>query len=170
MGKSYSGIAPRKKILVTLAGGGYLWEVNSLLKSLEMRVECCYATGDDTIIPSKFRDKEVYLLKTINSIQKSGYLGTFARLIYAIGQALWVMGESKPDAVVCLGTSLAVPLSLSAKIFGKKAIFIESITRVHSPSLTGRILAALRLVDRHYVQWPEATAMYKRAVYKGTVL
>jgi hypothetical protein len=63
-----------------------------------------------------------------------------------------------------------VPLCFWGKLAGKTTVFVESITRVKRPSLTGRILSRFRLCDRLFVQWPEAVKLYKGAIYDGAVL
>ena len=47
--------------------------------------------------------------------------------------------------------------------------FVESITRVTGSSRTGRLVAALRLPARHYVQW-ERLASPPRVRYAGSVI
>ena len=88
----------------------------------------------------------------------------------ATWQACAIVHKSKPDAIVGVAVPLSVPLAIAGKLFGKKVIFIESITRVAHPSITGRILDALALADRIYVQWSGSVNLYKNAIYKGTVL
>jgi beta-1,4-N-acetylglucosaminyltransferase len=160
----------RKKILITLTGGGHLWEAVTLRKSLGSSFEYCYVTGDDCMIPENLNNEAVYRISTFATISEQGVLKKCLKLFTSIKQSADVLLKTKPDILICVGTSLAVPLSVCAKFFGKKVVFVESITRVTKPTLTGRILSIFRLVDRFYVQWPEAVKCYKGAIYKGTVL
>ncbi|PIG90649.1 PssD/Cps14F family polysaccharide biosynthesis glycosyltransferase [Gloeocapsopsis sp. IPPAS B-1203] len=82
-------------------------------------------------------------------------------------KALRILSQSKPDLLISTGASLAVPFILASKFFGIKTVFIESISRTSSLSLTGRIV--YNLVDEFYVQWPECVEIYPRAQYKGIV-
>jgi len=50
-----------------------------------------------------------------------------------------------------------------------KIIFVESICRTRTLSLTGKIVYHLRLADTLFVQWPELQASYPRATYSGRV-
>jgi UDP-N-acetylglucosamine:LPS N-acetylglucosamine transferase len=93
-----------------------------------------------------------------------------SNFLFSLWGALAVIRRVRPDAIVCIASSVAVPLCIWGRLFGKKTVFVESITRVSRPSTTGRILDALRLCDRFYVQWPEAVPLYRRAIYRGTVL
>lgn len=82
-------------------------------------------------------------------------------------KALYILHQSQPDLVLSTGASLAVPFILASKLFGIKTVFIESISRSGSLSLTGRIV--YNLVDEFYVQWPECVERYPKAQYKGVV-
>jgi UDP-N-acetylglucosamine:LPS N-acetylglucosamine transferase len=81
-----------------------------------------------------------------------------------------VIATVRPDAIVCVATSMAVPLCLVGKMYGITTVFVESITRVAKPSSTGTILTRLGICDRFYVQWPEAAKLYPNALFKGSVL
>ncbi|OKH21805.1 PssD/Cps14F family polysaccharide biosynthesis glycosyltransferase [Chroogloeocystis siderophila] len=82
-------------------------------------------------------------------------------------KALTILDKSKPDLVISTGASLAVPFILASKGFGIKTMFIESITRAHELSLSGKLV--YNLVDEFYVQWPECVQRYPKAQYKGVI-
>ena len=82
-------------------------------------------------------------------------------------KALLILRKSQPDLVVSTGAGLAVPFILASKLLGIKTVFIESISRSGSLSLSGRLL--YNLVDELYVQWPECLERYPKAQYKGIV-
>ena len=48
-----------------------------------------------------------------------------------------------------------------------RIVFVESIARVDSLSLTGRILYQLRLADALFVQWPKLQRDHPRTLYHG---
>lgn len=83
-------------------------------------------------------------------------------------KALFILRKSRPDLVLCTGASLAVPFILASKLYGIKTVFIESISRSSSLSLSGRLV--YNLVDEFYVQWPECVKRYPRAQYRGVVV
>ena len=82
--------------------------------------------------------------------------------------ALFILRKSQPDLVLSTGASLAVPFLLASKLFGIKTVFIESISRSSTLSLTGKLV--YNLVDEFYVQWPECIEHYPKAQYKGIVI
>jgi UDP-N-acetylglucosamine:LPS N-acetylglucosamine transferase len=73
------------------------------------------------------------------------------------------------DAVVSNGSGPAIPIMIAAKLTGRKVIYIESMARIFSRSLTGA-LAYHFLADLFFVQWPEQKLLYPDAIYKGRVL
>ena len=51
---------------------------------------------------------------------------------------------------------------------GKRIIYIESIARINSPSLTGRLIYPF--IKDFYVQWPESKKFFPKAKYVGAVI
>ena len=70
----------------------------------------------------------------------------------------------RPRVVFSTGAGPAVPFALVAKfIFGSSVVFLESLTRVKKPSLTGRIM--YHLSDYFFYQWPELESYYPAGKY-----
>jgi len=69
--------------------------------------------------------------------------------------------------VLSTGAGIAPPFFLAARFCRKKTIFIESFSRVFTPSLSGRLCRPL--ASRFYVQWEEIRRHYPRAVYRGRI-
>jgi len=164
---------PKKKVLLTLTGGGFLWEAQSLANALGSGLEYHFVTVPDARGKVGVIDLprgEVHLIEKITAMSSSSFFKKLRNSLVSFVGAYRVIRKVKPQAVICVGTSIAVPLCFWARAFGIKSIFVESITRVSRPSQTGKILSALRLCDRLYVQWPEAEGLYRGAVYRGTVL
>lgn len=88
-------------------------------------------------------------------------------LIRNLHLAIQTIRRLKPRAIVTTGAGVAVPFCLIAKITGVRVVYIESLTRIHQPSLTGRLVAPL--THDFFVQWPELVACYRNAIYEGTV-
>ena len=63
---------------------------------------------------------------------------------------------------------LFVPVALAGKLVGASIAFVETGSRVTSPSLTGRIM--YRLADLFFVQWPELRRVLPRAIYAGRLM
>ncbi|MGY5852873.1 MAG: hypothetical protein RTU92_04830 [Candidatus Thorarchaeota archaeon] len=74
----------------------------------------------------------------------------------------------RPRVVVSCGTGLTVPIFYSARVLGIKTVFIESMSRVESLSITGRLL--LGKTSLFAVQWPELAENIPGATYGGQLL
>ncbi|XP_029419686.1 UDP-N-acetylglucosamine transferase subunit ALG14 homolog isoform X2 [Nannospalax galili] len=80
----------------------------------------------------------------------------------------------KPDLVLCNGPGTCIPICVSALLLGilgiKKVIivYVESICRVETLSLSGKIL--LHLSDYFIVQWPALKEKYPKSVYLGRIV
>jgi len=163
----------KKRIIVTVAGGGFAWESQALIKALGKDYEYHFVTTSDSLGKIEVLNLPKGKIHVITKPTTMNVRSVWIRAINTL-KGFWnaykVVKKTNPFAIICLGTSLSVPLCFWGKLFKKKTIFIESITRVSKPSVTGRIISLLRLSNRFYVQWPEAINLYKRSIYKGTIL
>ena len=74
---------------------------------------------------------------------------------------------SRPDTILSTGAGLAVPFFLIGKLLGIRLVYVESVTRTESISLSGRLVYPL--ADRFFVQWPAAAKRLRRAEYAGGI-
>lgn len=170
--KTIAEPAKRPLILLSVQGGGFFWQSRSVAKSLAGEFDLQYVSPDN-LQPSAQNGLPVapwHRVPHLTTLADQALWRQAWNILVALRKTLSVVRAVNPDAIVCVATSLAVPLLFWGKIFGKKTVFVESITRVSTPSTTGRILSRLRLCDRFYVQWPEAEALYPDAICRGTVL
>lgn len=79
-----------------------------------------------------------------------------------------LLRRDRPAAILSTGAGVAVPFFLIGKLLGARLIYVESVTRTESISLTGRLVYPL--ADRFFAQWPAAAARLRRAEYAGAVL
>lgn len=80
------------------------------------------------------------------------------QLIFAFSCVL----RERPKLILSTGSSIAVPFFLVAKIFGVKTVYVESPTRVLTPSLTARIVQYL--ADRLYVRYESLVPKLRNSV------
>ncbi|MBA3867342.1 MAG: UDP-N-acetylglucosamine--LPS N-acetylglucosamine transferase [Solirubrobacterales bacterium] len=74
----------------------------------------------------------------------------------------------RPDAVLSTGAGLAVPFFLVGKLLGIRLVYVESLTRTESLSLSGRLVYPL--ASRFFVQWPRPAEGRRKAEYAGSIL
>ena len=69
-----------------------------------------------------------------------------------------------------MGVVLITILACLRRLLGllhTRIVYVESIARVTTLSLTGKILYKARLADGFFVQWPKLAAKYPRAELAG---
>lgn len=90
------------------------------------------------------------------------------QLLRNIWQALRVVLEERPGAIITTGAGVVVPLCYIGKLLGSRIIYIESFARIDSPSLSGRLLYPI--ADLFFVQWRALLSKYgRKAQYGGGI-
>ncbi|XP_058515380.1 UDP-N-acetylglucosamine transferase subunit ALG14 homolog isoform X2 [Ochotona princeps] len=106
-------------------------------------------------------------------VQQS-WLSTVLSTLHSMWVSFPLVLRVKPDLVLCNGPGTCVPICISALLLGilglKKVIivYVESICRVETLSLSGHIL--LHLSDYFIVQWPTLKEKYPKTVYLGRIV
>lgn len=84
-----------------------------------------------------------------------------------LGLAARLVRELRPRVVLTTGAGVAVPFVWVGRLFGARAVYVESFTRIDRPSLSLRLIAPF--ADRVYAQWPELRAAVPKARSLGSV-
>ncbi len=79
-----------------------------------------------------------------------------------------LLRRRRPDAILSTGAGLAVPFFVIGRLLGIRLVYVESVTRTESLSLSGRLVYPL--ASRFFVQWPAVAERLRRAEYHGGVL
>lgn len=88
------------------------------------------------------------------------------KLLISLPSILLIMLREKPKAVVSNGAEIAVPFMFLARLMGIRTLFIESYTRIDSPTVTGRLVYPF--CNDFLVLWPEMLKRYgSKARYIG---
>lgn len=105
---------------------------------------------------------------------RQSWLSSVFTTLYATWFSFLLVCRIKPDLVLCNGPGTCVPICVSALLLGilgiKKVIivYVESICRVETLSLSGKIL--FHLCDCFIVQWPTLKEKYPKSVYLGRIV
>jgi UDP-N-acetylglucosamine:LPS N-acetylglucosamine transferase len=84
-------------------------------------------------------------------------------------EAWRILQRERPRVIISTGASPAVIFGIVGKVFFQtKVVFIETITRVHKPSLTARIM--YHVADAFFYQWPTLACWFPRGKYVGRVV
>jgi beta-1,4-N-acetylglucosaminyltransferase len=78
-----------------------------------------------------------------------------------------VVRQKRPDVILSTGAALAVPFFVVGRLLRRRLVYVESLTRIESVSLSGRLVYPL--ADEFFVQWPQAVRR-SRMRYEGSVL
>ncbi len=168
----------RALILVTLGGGGWHRETYRILQQYspeEFRFAYVYGhhSGNHSAgrLPMPHPGK-CYPLHYLGPTRKHAlrFFPNTARFVLSFFEAQALVRRLRPDAILALGHSSAVPLFAAGRLLGIRCVFIESLTRVVELSVAGRIVYRLGLAKRLYVQWPKLLERYPRATFAGSVL
>jgi UDP-N-acetylglucosamine transferase subunit ALG13 len=86
-------------------------------------------------------------------------------LLRNIRLAWRVVRRERPRVILCTGSGVVVPFAWVGRALGARVLYVESGGRVDGPSLSCRLVGAA--AHRRYVQWPEQTALVRRAAFHG---
>lgn len=158
---------PRTFLIVP--GGGFQLESFSLLKQLH-GLEVELVLPSDNVEADWMRDHLIHRMDDLATrAQPTGWLVLW-RLIRNFSKGALLLYRRRPDCIVCIGSSICLPIFTLAKIAGIQCIFIESMARVDGISKTGKLIERWRLASPIYVQWPNLVEGRSARIYVGTVL
>lgn len=146
------------KLCLACSAGGHLTELLQLREAFE-GYDHFYATfkREDT---RRLKGEVRYLMDPKRNPLK---------LLVNCLQALWIVLKKRPDVVITTGAGVVVPLCYFAKLLGARIIYIESLARIDTKSLSGILLYPI--ADLFFVQWRELLGEYgDKARYGGTVV
>eukprot|EP01090_Pellita_catalonica_P021175 TRINITY_DN7855_c0_g1_i1.p1 TRINITY_DN7855_c0_g1~~TRINITY_DN7855_c0_g1_i1.p1 ORF type:complete len:212 (-),score=5.49 TRINITY_DN7855_c0_g1_i1:125-760(-) len=174
----------RAETLIVLGSGGHTAEMLTILKAMDctkIYTPRHYVFADtDSHSQRKMEafEKELgdhgsyksYVIPRSREVGQSyvtSIFSTLKSLLFCIKIAFRV----RPDLILVNGPGTCVPICFAAylpKILGLKntsIVYVESICRVKSLSLSGRLL--YHFTDNFIVQWPEVKSKYPKATYLG---
>ncbi len=93
---------------------------------------------------------------------------SLTNLVRNVAFAWKTLRTERPDAILSTGAGLAVPFFLIGKALGIRLVYVESVTRSETLSLSGRLVYPL--ARRFFVQWPTVASKRRRAEYEGSIL
>lgn len=174
------------RMMAVLGSGGHTAEMLPLLQSLDPAVytprEYVLAASDSTSavrietleakrLPAGAAPTSRLLrLPRAREVGQS-YVSSVFTTLHALVHAVGLVFRSQPAVLLCNGPGTCIPVALAAlalRLLGVRyvtVVYVESICRVTSLSLSGKIL--LPFADHFLVQWPQLARAHPRAVYIG---
>jgi UDP-N-acetylglucosamine:LPS N-acetylglucosamine transferase len=150
------------RVLLVASGGGHLHELLALKPWYE-RFEHQIITHETALSRSLANMHNIRFVPDI-AFGLRRHMSPWAlvrRACAHIAASVKLVRAFKPDVVISTGASLCVVPFGVAKLMGARTVYLESIARIHAPSLTGKIVAPW--VDHLFVQWPHLKARWPRA-------
>ena len=157
--------------LTLLCGGGFLFETTRLLEQIGPRERFAFLAtefggiaGEDGI-----PDGAMLPIPSFSTMTDASLLKSAKAFAAAFAITMGVLRQRSITSVVVVGASYALPMLMAARLKRRRAIYIETITRVDQLSTTGRAVYFFRLATTYIVQWPYLQQRYPRTTL-GTVL
>jgi UDP-N-acetylglucosamine:LPS N-acetylglucosamine transferase len=131
----------KARILAVAPGGGHLREARIALELIR-ESEVVYVTPPNmSFIVDPHRSLHKYLLNILQSIA--------------------IYRKTRPEIILSNGGGQCIALFLMGKLLGCKTIFVESGSRIHFPSRTGKLL--YHFSDHFFIQSVNLFAFYPKA-------
>jgi beta-1,4-N-acetylglucosaminyltransferase len=84
-------------------------------------------------------------------------------------EAFRILRRERPHVILSTGAGLAVPIALVGRVvWGCEIVYVESLSRIVSPSLTARIM--YYLADDFFFQWRPLAKFFRRGKLGGPLL
>lgn len=149
-----------QKYLLVASTGGHLAQLNRIAGSMRCSEDSLWVTFDSPQSKALLADRRVVTVPYVSPRDWRGVL-----------RAAWIIlratrGEHF-DRTVSTGAALALAGFAAATLKRVPRLYIESISRVRGPSVTGRLVAGLRLASLQTQHRGWAT---RRWEYRGSVL
>ncbi|XP_026317679.1 UDP-N-acetylglucosamine transferase subunit ALG14 homolog [Hyposmocoma kahamanoa] len=170
------------RTILCIGSGGHTTELLRIAKTLDLKKyqPRLYIVADNDFSSEvkicEAEKSEIHNTYAISRIPRSrnvnqSYLSSIFSSLYSILYTIPVVYNFKPNIVLCNGPGTCIPVCVVAFILrcffivDCRIIFIESICRVRTMSLTGKILQFF--ADIVVVQWPQLRDVCFRAMYFG---
>jgi UDP-N-acetylglucosamine transferase subunit ALG13 len=154
-------IEPGKRVLWISSCGGHLAELKKIADLYpDLHPESMWVTFDTPQARSMLAGQNVQFISPVGT--RDGF-GTLRTLLTAYR----ILRTGSYQYVVSTGAAVAVSFLPLASAMGVRALYVESLTRTHAPSTTGRILSSFPPVQTYtqYERWAN-----DRWKYSGSIL
>ena len=129
------------------------------LKSAYNSFEHFYVLNDSAILPSDMVDRTYFIAHSERDW----------KFFVNLYEAFNILRQEKPDAILSTGAGPVIPFAIVGRfLFGLRVIFVETITRIEKPSMTGRVM--YWLAHDFFYQWKTLRPFFPKAKHGGPLL
>lgn len=146
------------KVCIVSSCGGHLTEARALMPAYE-QYDHFYVLNDRVMLPADMKGRTLYIAHSERDW----------KFFLNIWEAFRILRNERPQVIMSTGAGPAVPFALVGRfLFGTRVVFIETITRINSPSMTAKIM--YRLAHDFFYQWEELARFFPRGRFGGLLI
>jgi len=118
-----------------------------------------YVLNDNAMLPSDMAGKTHFIVHSERDW----------KFLVNLWEAFRILRRERPQLMLSTGAGPAVPFALVGRfLFGMQIVFVETLTSVRRPSITGRIM--YHLAHKFFYQWKGLERFFPRGIYGGLLL
>lgn len=148
----------KAKICIVSSCGGHLTEVRCLMPAYRDYPHF-YVLNDKALLPPDMEGNTSFITHSERDW----------KFLLNLWEAWAILRRERPTLILSTGAGPAVPFALVGRLlFGTRVVFVETITRLQAPSLTGKLM--YRLAHDFYYQWQGLAPFFPNGKYAGPLL
>jgi beta-1,4-N-acetylglucosaminyltransferase len=141
------------------SGGGHLQQLLAL--------EPAWDDLEQRWVTLRGRDTDDLLVDRVHEFAHGPTNRSIRALMLNIPLAWRVIRRWDPDVIVSSGAGVCVPFFWVGRLLGRRCVYVESLTRLESVSLSGRLIYPAAAA--FFVQWPDLVRR-RRHRHVGSIL
>lgn len=145
------------KIAIVSSCGGHLTEVRCLREAYS-GMDHFYVVNERIELPADMAGRTYFVTHAERDW----------RVLVNVVEAWRILRRERPALLLSTGAGPAVPFALVARCLRIPIVFVETMARVHRPSLTGRLMYLL--ADDFFYQWTELARFFPRGRFGGPLV
>lgn len=146
------------KICIVSSCGGHLTEARCLKPAYE-DYEHFYVLNDKAILPADMQGKTFFIVHSERDW----------KFLLNLWEAFRILWKERPAVILSTGAGPVVPFALVGRLlFRTRVVFVETITRIEKPSMTGKIM--YYLAHDFFYQWELLRTHFPKGTYGGPLL
>jgi len=118
-----------------------------------------YVLNDQVLLPADMEGKTSFIAHSERDW----------RFFLNLWEAFRILLRERPQVILSTGAGPVVPFALVGRfLFGCRIVFVETITRIQAPSMTGKIM--YRLAHDFFYQWESLARFFPRGRFGGPLV
>lgn len=146
------------KICIVASCGGHLTEVRCLKPAYDM-YQHFYVLNDKAMLSRDMQGRTYFI----------AHCERDWKFLLNLWEAFQILRKERPTVILSTGAGPAVPFAIVGRfLFRTRVLFIETITRINTPSLTGKLM--YWLADDFMYQWEGLHQFFPNAKCGGPLV